>query len=246
MKLGAEPRKMALLAVLLIGAAYAIYTNIINPDDGIPDNARGSVAASKAPPSPMAEITQPRVVPPAAAPATPTPARRAPATRRGTRTAQEFEPRIGARRPEDRPDPTTLDPSLRLDLLAKLKRVTLSGGDRSLFDFAQPPAPPVVAPKIHPTMPIKPVETASTEAAKPVDPPPAPKPPIPLKFYGFIAGGGPARRGFFLNGEEIFVVAEGEMVQKRYRIVRIGLNSAVVEDIEHKNEQTLPLEQVPA
>ena len=121
----------------------------------------------------------------------------------------------------------------------------MAGGDRSLFDFSQPPAPPVVAPKILPTSQIKPAETTPAPPAKPADPPPAPKPPIPLKFYGFIAGGGPPRRAFFLNGEEIFVAAEGETVQKRYRIVRIGLNSAVVEDTEHKNEQTLPLEQVP-
>jgi hypothetical protein len=41
------------------------------------------------------------------------------------------------------------------------------------------------------------------------------------------------------------MAAEGDLVQKRYKIVRIGVNSAVVEDTEHKHQQTLPLEMVP-
>ena len=42
-----------------------------------------------------------------------------------------------------------------------------------------------------------------------------------------------------------FVIAgEGDTIKKRYKIVRIGVNSAVVEDTEFKggNQQTLPLE----
>jgi hypothetical protein len=40
------------------------------------------------------------------------------------------------------------------------------------------------------------------------------------------------------------IAAEGDMVKKRYKIVRIGINSAVVEDTQFKsnNQQTLPLE----
>jgi len=39
------------------------------------------------------------------------------------------------------------------------------------------------------------------------------------------------------------VAGEGEVIQKRYKVVRIGVNSAVVEDIEHKHQQTLALEE---
>jgi len=40
------------------------------------------------------------------------------------------------------------------------------------------------------------------------------------------------------------IAAEGDTIKKRYKIVRIGVNSAVVEDTEFKNnnQQTLPLE----
>jgi hypothetical protein len=80
------------------------------------------------------------------------------------------------------------------------------------------------------------------EAVKPAEPK---APPIPLKFYGFVnppkAG---IKRAFFLDGDEIIIAGEGDTVKKRYKIVRIGLNSAVVEDTQFKsnNQQTLPLE----
>jgi len=120
-------------------------------------------------------------------------------------------------------------------------------GGRSLFDFGQvetaskgpgfkepppiKPKPPFVGP-----MPLPP----------PPPPPPDPKaPPVPLKFYGWINPHQTTapKRAFFLDGEEIIVVTEGETVKKRYKIVRIGLNSAVVEDTQFKtnNQQTLPL-----
>jgi hypothetical protein len=34
---------------------------------------------------------------------------------------------------------------------------------------------------------------------------------------------------------------EGETVKRRYRVVRIGVNSVVMEDTENKHQQTLPL-----
>jgi hypothetical protein len=135
---------------------------------------------------------------------------------------------------------------LRLDLLAKLKTVDAQGGARSLFEISA--APPeeakaigkepekiVIAPKM-----VGPIQE------KPPEPLPEPKaPPIPLKFYGFVnktkVGD---KRAFFLDGEDIVIAAEGDTIKKRYKIVRIGVNSAVVEDTEFKNnnQQTLPLE----
>ena len=50
-------------------------------------------------------------------------------------------------------------------------------------------------------------------------------------------------RAFFLDGEEIFVAAEGELIKKRYRVVQIDTNSVIMEDTEYKNNrQTLPLQ----
>jgi hypothetical protein len=78
-------------------------------------------------------------------------------------------------------------------------------------------------------------------AAPPAPPPP---PPITLKFYGFSKPKPDGqRRAFFMDGEDIFVAAEGELVKKRYRVVKIEGNSVVMEDTEFKNNrQTLPLQ----
>ena len=73
-------------------------------------------------------------------------------------------------------------------------------------------------------------------------PPPPPPPPIPLKFYG-LSGGlrSTVRRAFFLSGEDIVQAGENETIGNRYKVVRIGVNSAVVEDTVAKNQQTLPM-----
>ena len=72
----------------------------------------------------------------------------------------------------------------------------------------------------------------------PVTPPPPPPPAITLKFYGYstpkVDG---TKRAFFLDGDDIFVAAEGELVKKRYRVVQIGVNSVTMEDTEFKNNR---------
>ncbi len=55
-----------------------------------------------------------------------------------------------------------------------------------------------------------------------------------------------SRRALFMEGEDIFVAGENDMVNNRFKIIRISANSAVVEDTVTKNQQTLPLvEELP-
>ena len=159
----------------------------------------------------------------------------------------EFRPSVRPKRGEQRPDPMTIDPTLRIDLLAKLQNVTVEGTRRSIFDFSQAPKPdaakeaaakPKVPSPIVPVKPAEPQQAANAEPSKPV------APPIPLKFYGYVSpAGAPRKRAFFMEGEEIHVVNEGELVKRRYKIVRIGVNSVVVEDTQFGSQQTLPLEE---
>lgn len=252
MKLGAEPKKIAMLGGLGLLAAYSIYTNLLSGPD-IPESARQSQAAAR-PAIPNPDQS-----------AAPTPAQQQTSERlaqrkqvmSGRQSVNEFKPTLKPARPEDRPDPMTVDPTLRLDLLAKLQNVTLSGGQRSLFDLGTQPPPDAVKTGDVPT--IKVGETKKTPGRldvamlhpqrKPAPAPPAvkpPPPPIPLKFYGYSSArtGGP-KRVFFLEGEDIFVVNEGDLIKRRYKVVQIRLNSVVVEDTEHKNQQTLQLEEPP-
>ncbi|MBL8294678.1 MAG: hypothetical protein JNN08_22730 [Bryobacterales bacterium] len=247
MKVGAEPKKVAILGVLGVAAVYLFYSNIIAPSSDIPPQARRP--AGKAASTGALAIAQQA--------ATPAPTRTGqPPRRRSTRdTVREWTPTLKPRRPEDRPDPTKVDPTLRLDLLAKLQTVTYTGGgERSLFDFSAAPPPKVPDIKILPKKgaPGQPgapgAESAKTAAEAPTAVAPVkPKaPPVPLKFYGFISNRD-GRRGFFINGDEIFAVSEGQVVQSRYKIVRIGLNSAVISDTQFEgHQQTVPLEEPPA
>jgi len=229
-KVGAEPRKVGVLAVLLAVAAYLIYTNMFT-EEVRPRGAARRMTPAEGSPGPVS-----------AERASSVPVARPRAVRAGI---QEFRPTVKPKRAEDRPDPMTIDPTLRLDLLARLQDVDLGAGLRSLFEFSQPPAPKAPEPKIIPKPAgdnnDPPKEPAKQQAEAPAKPPP---PTITLKFYGYVspvrAG---AKRAFFLDGEEIFVASEGELIRKRYKVVRIGVNSVVVEDTEHKHQQTLRLEE---
>lgn len=227
MKVGAEPKKVAMLAGLTLLAGYLVYNNLFSDQT--------AVTVSPQPARPARIQRAPRTTPAQAARPDLRPAIRTPA-RSGLR---EFRPSLKPRDPDERPDLSTIDPTLRLDLLAKLQEVTVEGADRSLFEFSAAPTPKKPEPKIIPKSPADLAKDAGgKEPPKPVKPPP----PIPLKFYGYttLAHRG-LKRAFFLDGEEILVASEGEVMKKRYKLVRIGINSVVVEDIEHKHEQTLPL-----
>ena len=234
MKVGAEPKKLLVLAGLLAVAGVAYYFS--SKSDDVPPDARPAAKRTVRSSTP-AGFSAPPVI------------SQAPRLSRGAaRGSQEFRPSLKSRNPEERADPMTVDPTLRLDLLAKLLEVKLEGGHRSLFDFSPAPPPKTpdvkIVPKTSQPGAAEAVAGAAGSAADPVKPP---APPIQLKFYGYIS---PVRQGvkraFFLDGEEIYVASEGEVIKKRYKVVRIGVNSAVVEDLEYQHQQTLPLVEQPA
>lgn len=232
-KFGAEPKKVAVLAGLLAIAAIVFYMN----SSGDPGGA--SPAASTPSPS-LPPVTAPRNSPPV----------RPAASRSGReRVLQEFRPSMKPKRPEDRPDPMTIDPTLKLDTFAKLQQVSVDGMHRSLFDFgmAQAPKPDPAKEAAKPKVPMPFIgpKPAPPEVAK-VEPPKPVAPPVPFKFFGYVnPTGQPQKRAFFIEGEEIHIVSEGDVVKRRYKIVRIGINSVVVEDTQFQSQQTLPLEEQP-
>ena len=127
---------------------------------------------------------------------------------------------------------TSLDPTLRLDLLKSSESRDYTGGRRNIFEaqreqirIPQPIANPIKAPIV--TGP----------------PPPPPPPPINLKFYGFASKPGESKQIFLSSGDDVFLGREGEIVNRRYRIVHIGNNSVEIEDVLNNNRQTIPLTQ---
>jgi hypothetical protein len=230
--IGAEPKKIALLVGLLLTAGGVYYW--MNRPAAPPGASTAPAPAAKTP-----------GVPAPASPSGPRPTtasygpRTAPRGGRVSVSGDDFRPTL---KPPEGLDLTRIDPTLKTDLLSKVRKVSVEGGSRSLFEFYTPPPPPVPVPKPAAIVP-KPLTAADGKPTQPPGPPPAPPPPpIPLKFYGYSGAlRSNVRRAFFLDGEDIVQAGENETIRNRYKIIRIGVNSAIVEDTVAKNQQTLAL-----
>jgi hypothetical protein len=125
-----------------------------------------------------------------------------------------------------------LDPTLDLRLLAETEQTKYTGTGRNIF-VAQVEIPQVVAPVITDVAPMGP----------PAPPPPPPPPPITLKFFGFANKPGEPKKVFLSQGDDVFIAVEGDIVDRRYKIIHIGPTSVEVEDVLYNNRQSIPLTQ---
>jgi len=128
-----------------------------------------------------------------------------------------------------------LDPTLDLNLLTQSEEIKYAGNGRNIF----------VAGSVA-TIPV-PKKTGATDvdeqtAIRPVPTIPPP-PPITLKFFGFANKPGEAKRIFLSQGEDVFIAGEGEIVNRRYRVLRISPNAVEMEDVINSNRQSIPLTQ---
>jgi len=68
-------------------------------------------------------------------------------------------------------------------------------------------------------------------------------PVIRLKFFGFASSPLVGQKVFLSQDGEIFVAREGDIVDRRYRIVRIDLESVDIEDLIDNLRHTLSLHE---
>ena len=138
-----------------------------------------------------------------------------------------------------RPAPD-LDPTLHLQELASAEQVMYEGSGRNIF-ISQPDA----------VIPI-PQGNGTTDKGKPGDkaggvypiPQQAPPPPIPLKFFGFASQPGESRKVFLSKDTDVFIAGEGEIVDRRYKVVRISATSVEIQDLVVSGPaQNIPLTQ---
>ncbi len=127
---------------------------------------------------------------------------------------------------------SSLDPTLHPEIMRQAESLAYTGSGRNIF--SQFSAPPVIPKAIASARP-------STAPAAPVGPPPPP--PINLRFYGYAAQNNGHEEIFLLQGDDIFIASEGDVVDRRYRIGKISAASVQVEDLPYHNTQTLPLLQ---
>jgi hypothetical protein len=125
-----------------------------------------------------------------------------------------------------------LDPTLHPEIMRQAESLEYTGHGRNIF--SQFSAPPVIP---------KPIASIRQAAVNTGPPPPPPPPPINLGFYGYAAEKTGQKQVFLLKGDDIFIASEGDVVDRRYRVVKISPVSVQVEDIPYHNTQTLPLRQ---
>ncbi len=124
----------------------------------------------------------------------------------------------------------SLDPTLRYDWLKASEDTQYKGTGRNIFRAEVEIPTPIITPiKKHPD-PIIPQG-------------PPPPPPINLKFFGFASKPGQPKKIFLSQGEDVFIAGEGDIVDRRYRILHITPVSVEVEDVLNNNRQTIPLTQ---
>lgn len=127
-----------------------------------------------------------------------------------------------------------LDPTLDLNLLVQSEDIKYAGNGRNIFVAGS--LPTIEKPKGRGV-------TDQAQAEIHMPPPVPPPPPINLKFFGFANKPGEARRVFLVQGEDVFIAGEGDIVDRRYRVLHISNTAVEMEDVLNNNKQSIPLTQ---
>ena len=109
-----------------------------------------------------------------------------------------------------------------------------SDPQRNLFVFRQKASPPVAQPRTVPRSPtfVPPAPTG-----------PPPPPPIALKYIGLLERGGPGGRVAILSDGRgsTFHAREGEVIDGRYTVIRIGPESIELSYVDGRGRQSIRL-----
>ena len=91
--------------------------------------------------------------------------------------------------------------------------------------------------------PPKPVPPSPKPDAIP-QPPPPPEIPPNMHFFGYgTVPNGTVRRAFFTDGEDVFIVSEGEVFLNRFRILKVNNASLDFEEVSSGRHGTKALEE---
>jgi hypothetical protein len=155
-----------------------------------------------------------------------------------TRPAAEAPVAVAAPRarvPRGKPDPAAAEgvKPIRLDTL-KVDRGEPSGTTRNPFRFQ----PKVVAP---PPRPVAPPPEMTRPVAPPVPAGPPPAPPIPLKFIALVERASGVKWAVLSDGKVTMYGKDGDTIDGRYRIVKIGTESVEVTYLDGRGRQVIRL-----
>lgn len=131
------------------------------------------------------------------------------------------------------------NPAPHTDRREAARRAVYKSNGRNPFSSIAPPPPSQTQDKV----------VAKKEPSGPKIEPPPPPPEIPanMHFYGYVTvPNGTSRRAFFTDGEDVFIVSEGEVFLNRFRILKINNASLDFEEVSSGRHGTKALEEQPA
>jgi hypothetical protein len=126
--------------------------------------------------------------------------------------------------------------SLHNDGVAKARKTDYKSSGRNIFSREVPPPPPT-----------KEEIRRLNDQRKVILPPPPPVVPqvskLPVKFFGYgTIPNGTARVAFFNDGDDVYIVKEGELLMNRFRILKIGNTNLDYEEVSSGLRGTAILE----
>jgi hypothetical protein len=131
-------------------------------------------------------------------------------------------------------DPADL--KVRLEALNQ-SRPDAKGGERNPFRFYVPPPPPPPPP---PKPPAPPAPTVGPQQPAPIEPPVVPPPPpITMKYIGSFEDPKVGKIANFSDCRSTYRGREGEIIAGQYRLVRIGVESVVMEYPDGRGRTTI-------
>ena len=212
MKIGVEDKKKLLIAAVMVPLALIAVVYLYISVFTTDTPKPATVATAEAHPATTTPITTPALTP-------------------ATTSATPLRP-AGAAAKQIATTSGQLDPTLHTEAMEASEALIYTGNGRNIFSANSMPVA-----MVKPIAPARPVRGPVVPAVY-VPPPP---PPIELKFFGTETMPNGERRAFLLHGEDVFIAAAGDIVNRRYRIGHILANSVEVEDMATNNKQMLPL-----
>jgi hypothetical protein len=124
----------------------------------------------------------------------------------------------------------SLDPVLRVAKLQLAESTPYDGNGRNIFaDYDDCTIEPPVK-KTPPDLTREIVQSTQPVA-----------PAVRLRFFGFATKLDWPQKVFLLQDGDVFIGSEGDVVNRRYKIVRVGTTSIDIQDLIQNNINTLPL-----
>jgi len=133
------------------------------------------------------------------------------------------------------------NPKLHWDNLDRAQKTEYKSNGRNPFSVIKPPTPQEIAARNK--------ADAQKPQPGPVVQPPPPQPtvavlPPNLKFFGYgTVPNGTPRRAFFTDGDDVYIVPEGETLLGRYRILKVGNTNLEFQEISSGLHGTAVLEE---